>query len=142
MSCGEKDGDVLAYEMKDRSKEFVEAAIRIELRLVGGKVKAIGPRNAVARLIEPLREHWASQADALQSAACRAITQRIGRHNARVHRLPRAGRGLSGAPLQLPELHCCGSAAVTGHVAEPELHCGAPTSGNDTQKNRMGKLGG
>jgi len=29
----------------------------IELRLVGGKVKAIGPREAVARLIEPLRQH-------------------------------------------------------------------------------------
>ena len=29
----------------------------IELRLVDGKVKAIGPREAVARLIEPLREH-------------------------------------------------------------------------------------
>ena len=32
-------------------------AFGIELRLVGGKVKAIGPREAVARLIEPLRQH-------------------------------------------------------------------------------------
>lgn len=39
----------------------------IKLRLVGGKVKAIGPREAVARLLEPLREHRAALADALQS---------------------------------------------------------------------------
>ena len=39
----------------------------IELRLVGGKVKAIGPREAVARLLVPLREHRAALADALQS---------------------------------------------------------------------------
>lgn len=38
----------------------------IELRLVGGKVKAIGPRGAVARLLVPLREHRAALADALQ----------------------------------------------------------------------------
>lgn len=40
----------------------------IELRLVDGKVKAIGPREAVARLLVPLREHRAALADALQSA--------------------------------------------------------------------------
>ncbi len=39
----------------------------IELRLVDGKVKAIGPREAVARLIEPLRQHRAALADALQA---------------------------------------------------------------------------
>ena len=39
----------------------------IELRLVGGKVKAIGPREAVARLLVPLREQRAALADALQS---------------------------------------------------------------------------
>ena len=38
----------------------------IELRLVGGKVKAIGPREAVARLIEPLRQHRAALTQALQ----------------------------------------------------------------------------
>jgi len=38
----------------------------IELRLVGGKVKAIGPREAVARLIEPLRQHREALAHALQ----------------------------------------------------------------------------
>ena len=37
----------------------------IELRLVDGKVKAIGPRDAVARLLVPLREHRAALADAL-----------------------------------------------------------------------------
>lgn len=39
----------------------------IELRLVDGKVKAIGPREAVARLLVPLREQRAALADALQS---------------------------------------------------------------------------
>ena len=39
----------------------------IELRLVDGKVKAIGPREAVARLIEPLREHKLALVCALQS---------------------------------------------------------------------------
>jgi hypothetical protein len=39
----------------------------IELRLVGGKVKAIGPREAVARLLVPLREHRAALANALQA---------------------------------------------------------------------------
>ena len=38
----------------------------IELRLVGGKVKAIGPREAVARLIAPLREHKLALVCALQ----------------------------------------------------------------------------
>ncbi len=38
----------------------------IELRLVGGKVKAIGPRDAVARLIEPLRQHREALTHALQ----------------------------------------------------------------------------
>ena len=38
----------------------------IELRLVGGKVKAIGPREAVARLIEPLRQHREAVTHALQ----------------------------------------------------------------------------
>lgn len=38
----------------------------IELRLVGGKVKAIGPREAVDRLIEPLREHKLALVCALQ----------------------------------------------------------------------------
>lgn len=39
----------------------------VALRLVGGKVKASGPRGAVARLLAPLREHRAALADALQS---------------------------------------------------------------------------
>jgi hypothetical protein len=39
----------------------------IKLRLVGGKVKAIGPREAVARLLVPLREQRAALAEALQS---------------------------------------------------------------------------
>lgn len=39
----------------------------VSLRLVGGKVKASGPREAVARLLAPLREHRAALADALQS---------------------------------------------------------------------------
>ena len=38
----------------------------IELRLVGGKVKAIGPREAVARLLVPLREQREALANALQ----------------------------------------------------------------------------
>jgi hypothetical protein len=38
----------------------------IELRLVGGKVKAIGPREAVVRLLVTLRENRAELADALQ----------------------------------------------------------------------------
>ncbi len=38
----------------------------IELRLVDGKVKAIGPRDAVARLIEPLRQHREALTHALQ----------------------------------------------------------------------------
>ena len=38
----------------------------VALRLVGGKVKASGPREAVARLLVPLREHRAELADALQ----------------------------------------------------------------------------
>lgn len=41
----------------------------IELRLVDGKVKAIGPRDAVARLIDPLREHKLALVIALQSEA-------------------------------------------------------------------------
>lgn len=45
----------------------------IELRLVGGKVKAIGPREAVARLLVPLREHRAALAHALQAEAVDAI---------------------------------------------------------------------
>ncbi|MCW2313605.1 hypothetical protein [Rhodoferax antarcticus] len=39
----------------------------IELRLVDGKVKAFGPRDAVARLLVPLREQRAALAEALQS---------------------------------------------------------------------------
>lgn len=38
----------------------------IELRLVDGKVKAIGPREAVDRLIEPLRVHKLAVVCALQ----------------------------------------------------------------------------
>lgn len=38
----------------------------IELRLVDGKVKAIGPREAVARLIDPLRKHKLALVCALQ----------------------------------------------------------------------------
>ena len=38
----------------------------IELRLIGGKVKAIGPRVAVARLIEQLRQHREVLTQALQ----------------------------------------------------------------------------
>ena len=39
----------------------------VALRLVGGKVKASGAREAVARLLVPLREHRAALADALQA---------------------------------------------------------------------------
>lgn len=39
----------------------------VALRLVGGKVKASGPREAVTRLLVPLREHKAALADALQA---------------------------------------------------------------------------
>ena len=39
----------------------------VALRLVGGKVKASGPREAVARLLAPLREHRTALADALQA---------------------------------------------------------------------------
>jgi hypothetical protein len=38
----------------------------VELRLLGGKVKAIGPRDVLARLIEPLRQHRDALAHALQ----------------------------------------------------------------------------
>ena len=40
----------------------------VALRLVGGKVKATGPREAVARLLVPWRENRAALADALQAA--------------------------------------------------------------------------
>lgn len=39
----------------------------VALRLVGGKVKAIGPREAVTRLLEPLREHREALTQALQA---------------------------------------------------------------------------
>ncbi|MDT7517346.1 hypothetical protein RAE19_01075 [Rhodoferax sp. TBRC 17660] len=39
----------------------------IALRLVGDKVKASGPREAVTRLLVPLREHREALVDALQS---------------------------------------------------------------------------
>jgi hypothetical protein len=39
----------------------------VALRLVGGKVKASGPREAVARLLVPLRQHRTELADALQA---------------------------------------------------------------------------
>jgi hypothetical protein len=39
----------------------------VALRLVAGKVKASGPREAVARLLVPLRENRAALADALQA---------------------------------------------------------------------------
>ena len=38
----------------------------VSLSLVDGKVKASGPREAVARLLTPLRAHRAALADALQ----------------------------------------------------------------------------
>jgi hypothetical protein len=50
----------------------------VALRLVGGKVKASGPREAVARLLVPLREHRAALADALQAE--------LGGATARAHR--------------------------------------------------------
>lgn len=45
----------------------------VALRLVGGKVKASGPREAVARLLMPLREHRAALADALQAEPAEPI---------------------------------------------------------------------
>ena len=39
----------------------------VALRLLGEKVKASGPREAVARLLVQLREHRAALADALQA---------------------------------------------------------------------------
>ncbi len=39
----------------------------IELRLVGGKVRATGSRSALARLIEPLRKHREALTSALQA---------------------------------------------------------------------------
>ena len=45
----------------------------VALRLVGGKVKASGPREAVERLLVPLREHRAALADALQAEAVEAL---------------------------------------------------------------------
>jgi hypothetical protein len=39
----------------------------VSLRLIGGKVKAIGPRKAVTRLLELLRENRAALADALKA---------------------------------------------------------------------------
>jgi len=39
----------------------------VALKLVGGKVKASGSREAVARLLAPLREHRLELADALQA---------------------------------------------------------------------------
>jgi len=39
----------------------------VALRLVGGKVKAIGPREAVARLLVPLREYREALTKALQT---------------------------------------------------------------------------
>lgn len=38
----------------------------IELRLVGNRVKAIGPREVLASLIEPLRQHREALTQALQ----------------------------------------------------------------------------
>ena len=45
----------------------------VALRLVGGKVKASGPREAVERLLLPLRQHRAALADALQTEAVEAL---------------------------------------------------------------------
>ena len=45
----------------------------VALRLVGGKVKASGPREAVARLLVPLRVHRAALADALQAEPAEPI---------------------------------------------------------------------
>ena len=39
----------------------------VALKLVGGKVKASGSREALARLLAPLREHRQELADALQA---------------------------------------------------------------------------
>ena len=39
----------------------------VALRLEGGKIKATGPRAAIARLLVPLREHRMALADALQA---------------------------------------------------------------------------
>lgn len=49
----------------------------IELRLVGGKVKAIGPREAVARLIAPLREHKLALVCALQIEQAEALPVQV-----------------------------------------------------------------
>ena len=45
----------------------------VALRLVGGKVKASGPRDAVARLLLPLRERRAELAEALQAEPVQPI---------------------------------------------------------------------
>jgi len=39
----------------------------ISLRLVDGKIKVVGPREAVAQLVTTLREHHAELVDALRS---------------------------------------------------------------------------
>ena len=62
----------------------------VALRLVGGKVKASGPREAVARLLVPLREHRAALADALQAEPVEPLPS-----------TPTDG----GPPLQLLHLH-------------------------------------
>ncbi len=41
----------------------------VELRLVDGRIKAIGRRDAVAKMIEPLRQHRAELLDALAQPA-------------------------------------------------------------------------
>lgn len=46
----------------------------VALRLVGGKVKASGPREALARLLVPLREHRVALANALQAKQMEKIT--------------------------------------------------------------------
>ena len=46
-------------------------------RLVGGKVKASGPREAVARLLVPLREHRAELADALQAEPLKPLPSAV-----------------------------------------------------------------
>ena len=50
----------------------------IELRLVGGKVTAIGPREAVVRLLVPLREHRAALAEVLLSDMCKPLPSALG----------------------------------------------------------------
>lgn len=45
----------------------------VALRLVAGKVKASGPREAVARLLVPLRENRAALTDALQAEAAEPL---------------------------------------------------------------------